>query len=176
MSAAAMTYHGAMIIRLRQSPAGQRGQITQSVRVDSRVRDIVTRPWPPRPLRPLRPRLLPLRLLEDAGGELLQAGGAGRHAHLTHGDAEQSLKTILFEYFYSFYSLFIFYFNYLQYSLYTNLLQLFPLLSIQLFTPLNNLDESFAKIMNINIELKPFQYSCSLVVEYSLSLLLMLCH
>lgn len=81
-----------MVIRLGQSPARQLGQITQSVHivVVSRVKDIVTRPWPP----PLS-LLLHLDLLEDTGGELLQAGGPGRHAHVGHGDAEQSLVTVI---------------------------------------------------------------------------------
>ena len=81
-----VTYHWAMVIRLGQSPARQLGQITQSVDIVHGVKDIVTRPWPP-PL-PLQH----LHLLEDTRGELLQAGGPGRHGHVSHGDPEQSLN------------------------------------------------------------------------------------
>ena len=84
VGADSMTYHWAMVIRLGQSPSRQLGQITQSVDSVSRVRNIVTRPWPPP---------LSLHLLEDTGGELLQAGGPRGHAHVRHGDPEQSLNT-----------------------------------------------------------------------------------
>ena len=105
------TYHWAMVIRLGHSPARQLGQITQSVHivvVSSRVKDIVTRPWPP----PLSLRLH-LDLLEDTGGELLQAGGPGRDAHVGHGDAEQSLVTDTV-------------IRILLHSFFTNLFELFP--------------------------------------------------
>ena len=75
-----------MVIRLGQSPARQLGQITQSVDIVHGVKDIVTRPWPP-PL-PLHH----LDLLEDTRRELLKAGGPGRHGHVSHGNAEQSLN------------------------------------------------------------------------------------
>ena len=109
------TYHWAMVIRLGHSPARQLGQITQSVHivvVSSRVKDIVTRPWPP----PLS-LLLHLDLLEDTGGELLQAGGPGRDAHVGHGDAEQSLitDTVI---------------SILMHSFFTNLFELFPFFSV----------------------------------------------
>ena len=108
-----VTYHWAMVIRLGQSPARQLGQITQSVHivVVTRVKDIVTRPWPP----PLSLHHLHLNLLEDTGGELLQAAGPGRHAHVGHGDAEQSLITV---------------FSFLLRSFFTNLFQLFPFFSV----------------------------------------------
>ena len=78
-----------MVKRLGQSPSRQLGQITQSVGcvVTSRVKDIVTRPWPP----PL-PLQLGLDLLEDAGGKLLEAAGPRGHAHVSHRDSEQGLN------------------------------------------------------------------------------------